>query len=238
MGIAAAYRSDAVLRQWREDVPSLRFSDDVKGDPNADFVLDTSEDANGTSEQDIPVPGGGNHRISPDNGPLTRYVKLRIAHAPGMPETFNLPPRVSDPDMNHGTCVTHVQWCMPGLLTSAFLWSRLRGKRSRHSRFMHNPQFCVSGKRLVWSSYSISHLPVSSKVLDYSTGVQIVSCTLSDDSVLPESTGLFNPILCVSQWNSFDKKISQSDCVFQIRLGMEENDSPLHLVSSTGFLKV
>ena len=35
----------------------------------------------------------------------------------------------------------------------------------------------------------------------YSTGVQIVSCTLSDDSVLSESTGLFNPVLCVSQWN-------------------------------------
>ena len=36
---------------------------------------------------------------------------------------------------------------------------------------------------------------------------------------------------------SFDKKISQSNCVFQIRLGLEENDSPLHLVTSTGFLK-
>ena len=35
---------------------------------------------------------------------------------------------------------------------------------------------------------------------------------------------------------SFDKKISQSDCVFQIRLGPEENYSPLHLVISTGFL--
>ena len=36
---------------------------------------------------------------------------------------------------------------------------------------------------------------------------------------------------------SFDNKISQSDCVFQVRLGLEENDSPLHLVTSTGFLK-
>ena len=36
---------------------------------------------------------------------------------------------------------------------------------------------------------------------------------------------------------SFDKKIRQSDCVFQIRLGLEDNDSPLHLVTSTGFLK-
>ena len=32
-------------------------------------------------------------------------------------------------------------------LTSGFLWSRWRGKRSRHSRRMHNPQFSVSDKR-------------------------------------------------------------------------------------------
>ena len=59
------------------------------------------------------------------------------------------PPRISDLDMHHGTCVTHVPWCMPGSLTSGFLWSRWRGKRSRHSRCMRNPQFCVSGKRPV-----------------------------------------------------------------------------------------
>ena len=50
-------------------------------------------------------------------------------------------PRVSDPDMHYGTCVTQVPWCMPGSLTSGFLWSRWRGKRSRHSGRMHNPQF-------------------------------------------------------------------------------------------------
>ena len=50
------------------------------------------------------------------------------AHAPGMPGTFSPPPRVSDPDMHHGTCVTHVPWCMPGSLTSSFLWSWWRGK--------------------------------------------------------------------------------------------------------------
>ena len=64
------------------------------------------------------------------NGPLTRYIILRAAHAPGMP--------VSDPDM-------HVPGCMPGSLTSRFLWSRWRGKRSWHSRRMRNPHFCVSG---------------------------------------------------------------------------------------------
>ena len=49
---------------------------------------------------------------SSSNGPLARYVNLRVAHAPGMPGTFFPPPRFSDPDMHHGTCVTHVPWCM------------------------------------------------------------------------------------------------------------------------------
>ena len=62
------------------------------------------------------------------NGPLSRYVKLRVVHAPGMPGKFSPPPRVSDPDMHHGTCVTHVPWCTPGSLTSGFIWSRRRGK--------------------------------------------------------------------------------------------------------------
>ena len=48
------------------------------------------------------------------HGPLTRYVKLWVARALGMPGTFSPPPRVSDPDMHHDTCVTHVPWCMPG----------------------------------------------------------------------------------------------------------------------------
>ena len=60
---------------------------------------------------------------------------------------FSPAPRVSDPDMHHGTCVTHVPWCMPGSLTSGSFWSWWRGKRSRHSRRMHNPQFYAFGKR-------------------------------------------------------------------------------------------
>ena len=51
---------------------------------------------------------------------------MPVAHAPGMPGTFCPPPRVSDPDIHHGTCVKHVPWCMPGSLTSGFLWSRWR----------------------------------------------------------------------------------------------------------------
>ena len=57
------------------------------------------------------------------------------------------PPRISDPVMYHGTCVTHVPWCMPGSLTSWFDWNWWREKRSQHSRRMRNPQFNVSCKR-------------------------------------------------------------------------------------------
>ena len=65
----------------------------------------------------------------------------------GMPGTFSPPPWVSDPDMHHGTCMAHVPWCLPGSLTSSFLWSRWREKRSRCSQGMRNPQFYVPDKR-------------------------------------------------------------------------------------------
>ena len=94
--------------------------------------------------------------------PLTRYAKLRVGHAPGMPGTFSPPPRVSDPDTHHGTCVTHVPCCMQGSPTSGFLWSRRLGKGFRYTRCMRNPQFYVSGKRpmgklFVWLIHRISY---------------------------------------------------------------------------------
>ena len=56
------------------------------------------------------------------HGPLTRYVKLWVAHASGMPGTFSRhrcqwKPLVNNPDVHHGTCVTHVPGCMLGSLT-------------------------------------------------------------------------------------------------------------------------
>ena len=92
------------------------------------------------------------------HGPLTKYGKLRVAHEPEIPGKFSPPPRVSDPDMHHGTCVTHVRWCMPGSLVRGFLGSWLWGKRSRHSRRMRNPQFYVIGKRPVVHCSSCFHL--------------------------------------------------------------------------------
>ena len=63
---------------------------------------------------------------TPVQRPLITCGKLQVAHAPGMPGTFSPPPRVSDPNMHHGTCVTHVPWCTPGSLNSGFLWRRWR----------------------------------------------------------------------------------------------------------------
>ena len=64
------------------------------------------------------------------HGPFVRCVKL-----------FSSPPRVSDPDMHHGTCVAQVSWNKPVLLTNGFVWSQWRGKRPRHSRRMRNRNF-------------------------------------------------------------------------------------------------
>ena len=68
-----------------------------------------------TANQELDVC---NHR----NGPFKRYAKLRAAHAPLCRERFPRyqlqgQPLVSDPGMHHGTCATHVPWCMSGSLT-------------------------------------------------------------------------------------------------------------------------
>ena len=55
------------------------------------------------------------------DGPLVRYVELRVAHAPEMPGTFSPPPiskETASPGMHHDTGVTHVLWCMSGSLAS------------------------------------------------------------------------------------------------------------------------
>ena len=73
-------------------------------------------------------------------------------------ERFPPSPRVSYTDIHQGTCVVYVPWCMPGSLNSGFLWSWWRGKRSRHSRRMRNPQFYVSGERSI--PKTILHWPL------------------------------------------------------------------------------
>ena len=77
--------------------------------------------------------------VSPDNN--GKLHSLAGGHMGLLPDTQNCEcacsgnagnvfpsPQISDPDIHHGTCVTHVPWCMPGSLTSGFLWNRRRGK--------------------------------------------------------------------------------------------------------------
>ena len=71
------------------------------------------------------------------------------------------------------------------LLTSGFLWSRRRGKHSRHSRGMRNPQFYVSGKRpMSWRLHSKLPYPSASS----STSAVLVSTAASALATMASSS--------------------------------------------------
>ena len=70
--------------------------------------------------------------------------------------------------------------------------------------------------------------------IHYSTGVQIVNCTLWDDSVLWESAGLFNPS---ANEISFDKNLANQIVSFNWCYAWKNIILTLHLLTSTGFLK-
>ena len=92
------------------------------------------------------------------HGPLSRYVKLRVAHAPGMPGTFSPPPRVSDLDMHHGTCVMHVPWGMPRSPT--ILCSRWRGEKFLAFPAHAQPailRICQEDHRFMWLPTILRH---------------------------------------------------------------------------------
>ena len=59
------------------------------------------------------------HWLKTTIGPLTTYVKLQVAHAPGCFPCHWLQrkPLASVPIMHHGTYMTYVPWCMSGSLT-------------------------------------------------------------------------------------------------------------------------
>ena len=141
------------------------------------------------------------------NGPLARYVKLRVAHASGMPGTFSLPPELSNPDMHHDTCVTHVPRCMPGSLTSGFFWSRWRGKRSRHSGRMRNPHFYVSSKRPMPWTVPMVHIllcygsdqfyPYLSRLLYWQWGTgSLKQIKIAQQNRAPQNMCLFYGLRC------------------------------------------
>ena len=81
------------------------------------------------------------------HGPLARYVKLWVAHVPGMPGTFSPWPtsketaswrsRLASRRVRDTRAVMHVGIANP----------RWQGNFSQQSRRMRKPQFYVSGKR-------------------------------------------------------------------------------------------
>ena len=88
------------------------------------------------------------------NGPLTRYVKLRVAHAPGIPGTFSSPPSSK---VTASKRSLHASWHVRYARTMMHVGiasSRWRRKGSQHSRRMRNPQFYTSGKRPIWLNWT------------------------------------------------------------------------------------
>ena len=92
------------------------------------------QDGEGITLLDFWDKHGSCFNINPYNGPLARYVKLRVAHAPGMPERF---PRRRLKRKPHARVVMYVEIAYP----------RWQGKRSRHSRRMRirNCTYLVRG---------------------------------------------------------------------------------------------
>ena len=86
-------------------------------------------------------------------GPLTRYVKLRVAHAPGMPGKFSPPPTSKETaSKRFRHTPRHVREART-VLHVGIANLRWREKRSRDSQRMRNPQFYVSGKRPMVEKY-------------------------------------------------------------------------------------
>ena len=81
------------------------------------------------------------------NGPLTRYVELRVAHALRMPGTYSPPPAstktASKRSLHASRHVCHARTLVHVEIAN----SRWQRKRFRHCLRMRNPQFFESDKR-------------------------------------------------------------------------------------------
>ena len=92
------------------------------------------------------------------HGPLSRYVKLRVVHAPGTfspqptsKDTTNQRSRHASRHVREARAVMHVGIANP----------RWQVKRSRYSRLVRKPQFHLSGKRLVRCLITTSSVCIS-----------------------------------------------------------------------------
>ena len=85
---------------------------------------------------------------------------------------FQRKPLVSNPGIHHGTCVTHVPWCMSGSLTCG------DGETFPAFPAHAHPQFCVSGKRPMYTSLPtviVTNNHDSEKIL-FANRCQVIAC--------------------------------------------------------------
>ena len=74
-------------------------------------------------------------------GPLTRYVKLLVAHVPGIPGTFSVPPTSKETTSQRSQHASrHMRAAMHIRNVNPQWWGK-------YSQCMRNPQFYVSDKR-------------------------------------------------------------------------------------------
>ena len=118
------------------------------------------------------------------HGPLTTGQIRKIAgcactgNARKPPQTSK-EPLVSNPGMHHGTCVANRRW---------------RGKRSRHSRSMHNPQFHVSSKRPMTAELSwLAHICYLIGLLESALKKRSFSQDFIDELINPLCDGSLGP---------------------------------------------
>ena len=88
------------------------------------------------------------------HGPLTRYVKLKAAHAPGMLGTFSSPPTSKETSYRPRHASQHVRYAR-AVMHVGIANLRWLGKCSQHSRRLRNPQVYVSGERSMSGFQSI-----------------------------------------------------------------------------------
>ena len=150
---------------------------------------------------------------------LYQTRKIAGCACAGLAGNVSPPTRVSDPDMHHGTCVTHVPWCLPESLTSGFLWSRWRGKRCRHSRCKRNPQFYVSGKRPMHCSVKKNCENTARAICTYINIYTGENITTMMSSVIERSQILFIfRIRCLDRGVPDAGPTKEISIAFQIRL--------------------
>ena len=142
-----------------------------------------------------------------------------------MPGTFSTPPRVNDSYIHYGTFMTHVSWCMPGSLTL----KSVVGKTFPAFPRIRNPQFYVSGKRLMVEDVRIEHVTYSEPLSDCdSMTLKLYSLYKTWYSL--HMTAWSVNIKPIIYWWLKDTKTFTSEC----RLGMKGHLTHCALVTSYG----